>query len=408
MSGTPRAQVFISYAQEDLAMVRRLCADLSDRAVNVWLDKDQLRPGRWRSQIERAIARSRFFVICVSQSALRKTGEEPGFTDTELTAAYQIATAQDERSFTIVPVRLEDCGRGDHRLSVWQQFDLFIDWNVEVDRLAVLLGGRSLSETQRTVSFEETSQHDRTVTTLSGLAIASFYAGDAARAVRTLETVLELEPGSSAAWYNKGIALTDLGRYTEALEAFERAIAADRDNAEAWYSKGVALSLLNQPEGAFMALDRASELAPRDPQVWMNKGLALGQLGRHEDAVHAFDHLLSLGRRDLKTWHSRGVALFKLGRFEEALAAFDEALTLSPDDIESLYPRSVALGNLGRHQEALATLRRLTELDEHHSLAWHNKGIALSNLGRHDEAEAAFIRARSLAPERKESGETPA
>jgi tetratricopeptide (TPR) repeat protein len=402
MTATPRPQVFVSYAQEDLAAVRRLCADLGDRAVNVWLDKDQLRPGRWRSQIERAIARSRFFVICLSQSALRKTGAEPGFTDTELTAAYQIATAQDERAFTIVPVRFEDCGRGDHRLSVWQQFDLFIDWNVEVDRLAVLLGGQSLSGTPKTASLEEASQRDRIITTLSGLGIASFYAGEPAKAVLTFDSVVALEPGLSAAWYNKGIALVDLGQYAEALEAFERAIAADPANAEAWYNRGVAHFLLDQPERAFLELDRASELAPKDPQVWMNKGIVLGKLGRHQDALSAFDHLLSLGRADLKTWHSRGIALFKLGRFKEALAAFDEALMLSPDDIESLYSKSVALGNLGHHPEALATLRRVTELDEHHSLAWHNKGIALSNLDRHEEAEAAFIRARSLGPEPKE------
>ena len=47
---------------------------------------------------------------------------------------------QDERHFTILPVRLEECGHGDHRLSIFQQVDLFKDWEVNVDKLAAYLG----------------------------------------------------------------------------------------------------------------------------------------------------------------------------------------------------------------------------------------------------------------------------
>jgi hypothetical protein len=51
-----RPQVFVAYAVEDLAVVRRLCAALSAAGCHVWLDKDKLLPGQnWPRAIEGAI-----------------------------------------------------------------------------------------------------------------------------------------------------------------------------------------------------------------------------------------------------------------------------------------------------------------------------------------------------------------
>src|SRR5207253_475660 len=49
--------VFIAYAVEDLAMVRRLSEALRAKGCSPWIDKDRLMPGqRWTQSIERAIA----------------------------------------------------------------------------------------------------------------------------------------------------------------------------------------------------------------------------------------------------------------------------------------------------------------------------------------------------------------
>jgi hypothetical protein len=140
-----KTKAFLSYARDDLATVVRIYEGLVARGIAVWFDQEHLGPGKWRPQITRAIAKSRFFIICLSEAALRKTGDAPGFIDTELDQAYNIALAQSNADFTIIPIRLEDCNRGDHRLTMYQQFDLFSDWGGALDRLAVMLGGRSLS-----------------------------------------------------------------------------------------------------------------------------------------------------------------------------------------------------------------------------------------------------------------------
>ena len=74
-------RVFLSYASEDLDVVREVYDGLVKRGLDVWFDKEHLGPGKWKAQIERAIRRSRYFVICLSNAAIRKTGDEPGFQD---------------------------------------------------------------------------------------------------------------------------------------------------------------------------------------------------------------------------------------------------------------------------------------------------------------------------------------
>ena len=85
MSNDRKDRVFLSYASEDLDRVWQVYDGLIKRGLDVWFDKIDLNGGKWKKQIRKAIARSRHFVICISEAALKKTGDDtPGFQDEEL------------------------------------------------------------------------------------------------------------------------------------------------------------------------------------------------------------------------------------------------------------------------------------------------------------------------------------
>ena len=74
--GTPEArmqvarvpQVFISYAREDEDRVTRICQRLFDLGVKPWMDKFDLLPGeKWKPSVTKAIERSDFVLVCLSQ-----------------------------------------------------------------------------------------------------------------------------------------------------------------------------------------------------------------------------------------------------------------------------------------------------------------------------------------------------
>lgn len=48
MSTTERELVFLSYAHDDKEKVRKVYDGLKERKVNVWFDKENKEPGRWK------------------------------------------------------------------------------------------------------------------------------------------------------------------------------------------------------------------------------------------------------------------------------------------------------------------------------------------------------------------------
>jgi tetratricopeptide (TPR) repeat protein len=291
MNEVARKQVFVSYAHENLDTVHQVVDGLKKRKLNVWFDITDLELGRWKPQITTAITRSHYFIICISEAALLKTGGEPGFQDEELQTAYEIAQAQPDKEFTIIPIRLEDCGRGDFRLSGWQQYDLFDDFEAGLDRLAVNFGGMSLADA---AAKDERTDDEKFIQELFDRGVAAYYAHDFEKAIDFWSSVLELKPDDAWAWYNKGITLGNLGRHEEALAAYDKALELNPDDARAWYNKGAALGNLGRHEEALEALNKALELIPDDARAWTGKCAVLENLGRYEEALEALNKALEL------------------------------------------------------------------------------------------------------------------
>ena len=65
---TDGLRVFISYVRENQEEVDRLCDELTQHGVRVWLDRNDITPGtRWRQAIRRAIHDGAFFIACFSK-----------------------------------------------------------------------------------------------------------------------------------------------------------------------------------------------------------------------------------------------------------------------------------------------------------------------------------------------------
>ena len=127
-----RPQVFVAYAVEDLAPVRRLCEGLAKAGCHPWLDKDKLLPGQnWPRAIERAIECADAFVACFSTQSAGKTGQ----FQSELKHALECARRRPMDQVFVVPVRLEPCEVPTLLARELQYADLFPDWERGVRRV---------------------------------------------------------------------------------------------------------------------------------------------------------------------------------------------------------------------------------------------------------------------------------
>jgi tetratricopeptide (TPR) repeat protein len=81
-------------------------------------------------------------------------------------------------------------------------------------------------------------------------------------AITSYDKALQFKPDKDSAWYNRGVALFNLGRYGEAITCYDKVLQIKPDNYSAWYNKACCYTLQSNHEDALSSLSRAIELNP--------------------------------------------------------------------------------------------------------------------------------------------------
>ena len=88
----------------------------------------------------------------------------------------------------LVPVMIEDCDYGNFYLSSLVRYDLFDDFEGELNKLAVDLGGRSLSDPN---AIDRRDKEEKGLHNLICKAETAFYAGDYTKSITAWKHVLK-------------------------------------------------------------------------------------------------------------------------------------------------------------------------------------------------------------------------
>lgn len=121
--------------------------------------------------------------------------------------------------------------------------------------------------------------------------------GRVEEAERSMEAVLEREPGNHGALNFLGYSWTDRGVHLEkARDYILRALEADPSNPEYIDSLGWVWFRLGRYEEAVTQLEKAAELSPDEPVILEHLGDAYLAAGRRDEALRAFREALEVGR----------------------------------------------------------------------------------------------------------------
>jgi len=113
-------RIFLCHAKEDKPAVRELYLRLRSVGFAPWLDHEDLVPGEeWEHAIREALRASIVVVVCLSPSAVSKTG----FFQREIKFALDRAEEMPENTIYVIPAMLVQCGIPS-RLSRYQCADL--------------------------------------------------------------------------------------------------------------------------------------------------------------------------------------------------------------------------------------------------------------------------------------------
>jgi YVTN family beta-propeller protein len=207
---------------------------------------------------------------------------------------------------------------------------------------------------------------------------------------------IELNPRNIDSWYNKGIALSNLGKFEEAIKCYDRVIEIDPDYFPVWNNKGNALNYLGKFHEAIKSYDQVLEKDSHNIIASYNKGLALSNLGEYEKAIKCYDRVIEIDPKNIDALNAKGLAFERLYKFEEAIKCYDRVIETTPMNIEALNAKGYALERLDKYEEAEQYYKRVSEeyLNEINNM--NKKAIEYQNLHKYKEAIICYDRVISI------------
>jgi len=238
--------------------------------------------------------------------------------------------------------------------------------------------------------------------------------------LQAVSEALHIQPNNSSALLFQGGALSNLGRYEEALIAFDRALEIGFPPSEIWRNealaegRGLALAALGRVEEAEKSYKDVQDSAKKQLETanstaeqvesWIHLGMLLQEQGNLTEALWAFDNATVLDPNSAFSWKVKGYILAVwLGRYDDGLDALNRSQEIEPSaDVWEVKAR--VLCELGRYDEAIDAANRSLLLDQNLSRAWLVMGHSLREMGRYPKAIDAYARANEIYGEQLYSG----
>jgi len=154
------------------------------------------------------------------------------------------------------------------------------------------------------------------------------------------------ETDNATQFYNRGSQTASAGDYAGAIALFDQALASNTTQISksdtlmyVYNDKAAALTDLGKYDEAVKTAEQGLALYKNSPGLWNNKGYALYKQGKFNDAITAYDTAISAAAAQndtyLKGYINKGIALNKAGRSYEAVGTFTKALELDPGNTDA-------------------------------------------------------------------------
>jgi predicted O-linked N-acetylglucosamine transferase (SPINDLY family) len=229
-------------------------------------------------------------------------------------------------------------------------------------------------------------------------ALSSFQSGDANGAEQQLKAILRAQPRLPAAVNLLGRLLAEQGRFREAEPVLRAMTKLAPNSAGALYNHAIALQNIGRNVDALEALNNSIRVDSRKPTVWMARGAVFADLGQYENAIRSFDTAISLDIGYFQAYANKSDMLRRLRRFDEALMAADVCLRIDPASAPAWHGRARVLLSLGRLEEALLSIDRAIALDPNVGRRWVTRAEICSYLLRYEDSIRGLEKALSLDP----------
>lgn len=185
---------------------------------------------------------------------------------------------------------------------------------------------------------------------------------NAPRAVEEFQAILRTDPASIEAHAGLGVALLQMGRYSEAVPEMRIALAGDPGFVEVYMWLADAYEKLGQSDRAIELLRAAMTLAADFPAIGELTGLLLERTGHHDEAHQVLLQTLQVSPDRYAIHMTLAEHYARRGDFPRAFEHARYANELSPTDAPALYRLARSAAELGRDADAITTCRAVLQI----------------------------------------------
>ena len=151
--------------------------------------------------------------------------------------------------------------------------------------------------------------------------------------------------------FEKALVVHRAGRLDEALAGYANTVELDPGSSQAYNNMGVALRAQGAFHAAVASYKRAIAIKADDAGSHSNLGNALRALGRHTQAEASHRQALAIDENYLEARYNLGLVLKDQGLFEEGIACLRDAVRRKADYVDAHWDLSLALLMMGNLKE---------------------------------------------------------
>jgi len=133
-------------------------------------------------------------------------------------------------------------------------------------------------------------------------------------------------------WYSMGGQLGTMGKLNLSLFCFNKAIELNPGYSLSWSNKGLTLLRMNKWEEALECQEKALEINPWSYKVWSDKSTSLARLQRFSESIEAANKALELNEEDYHAWIEKGYSEIKMNKIPLGFESLQKALEIDPEN----------------------------------------------------------------------------
>lgn len=222
-------------------------------------------------------------------------------------------------------------------------------------------------------------------------------AGDADTAQIAADRLLESDPENVSGRILLGRALSETGRYPEAVKVLKEVTARAPDNADGWIALASSIEAAEGTESSGGILMEALHALPDNPELHVARAKWLKAVDRIADALNHTTAALSAHaeRTDWQLVHADLLA--RLGRLDEVVSSLEPVISAEPANWPAKEQLAKAFTQMERAQEALELVESAPDGIDPHSALFVGRTLAEagSNTEHFEEAVRKLEYART-------------